>query len=179
MITKETKLMHMKFPWLLVGDETFWTNAKKRPLAWLCGTNTNNEILPSVNSFIPSAQNWVFHWLWTGAYPQLLDSDALKLRKVILVHQNENNWITLTSNLWLKNTRYCTSLPRLCTWHKRDRNCVTELVSHLHTAADTAFHDEITNWLYAFTSTIKKWRSRTSLYCNTVILCRSSPEESR
>ena len=102
--------MHMKFPWLLGGDETFWTNAKKRPFARLCGMNKSNEILPLVNAFIPSAQKWVFHWLWTGTCPELLDSDALKLIHMILVDQNKNNWIALTSNLWPKNARYGTAL---------------------------------------------------------------------
>ena len=32
-VTKESKLMHMKFPWLLGADKTFQTNAKKGPLA--------------------------------------------------------------------------------------------------------------------------------------------------
>ena len=80
-VTKESKLMHIKFPWLLVGDENFRTNAEKRPLARLCGMNTNNEILPFVSAFTPSAQKWVFRRLWTDAYPELLDSDALKPTK--------------------------------------------------------------------------------------------------
>ena len=62
-VTKESKLMHIHCPWLLGGAETFLTNAKKRPLTRLCEMNTNNEILPFVNVFIPSAQKCVFHWL--------------------------------------------------------------------------------------------------------------------
>ena len=112
-VTKESKLMHMKFPWLLGGDESFRTNAEKRPLTRLCGMNTNNEILPFVNAFIPSAQKWGFHWLWTNAYPKLLDSDAFKLTKMSLVDQNKNNGITLTSNLWPTNARYGTALAPL------------------------------------------------------------------
>ena len=87
----------------------FRTNAEKLPLARLCGMNTNNELLPFVRAFIPSAQKWVFHWLWTNGYPEFLDSDALKLTKRSLVDQNKNNWIALTSNLWLKNARYGTA----------------------------------------------------------------------
>ena len=93
--------------------------------------------------------------MWTNAYPELLDSDALKLTKMILVDQNENNWIALTSNLWPKNARYGTALARLFNWHKIDRILVIKLVSRLHTAADIKFCDKIANWLYAFTTTIE------------------------
>ena len=88
-VTIESKLLHRKSPWLLGGDETFWTNAKKRPFAWICGMNTHNEIVLFVNAFIPSAQKWLFYWLWTDAPAQLLDGDALKSTKMILVDQNK------------------------------------------------------------------------------------------
>ena len=87
--------------------------------------------------------------------PMLTDSDALKLTKMILVDQNKINWIVLTSNVWPNNARYDIALARLCNWHKIDRNRVNKCVSCLQTAADIVFCDEITNWLYVFTSTIK------------------------
>ena len=154
-VTKESKLNHIKFPWLLGGDETFRTNAEKRPLARLVGMNMNNNILPFANSFIPSQQKWVFYWLWTEAYPALLDSDALKKTALILVDQNENNWRALVSNLFPKGTIYGNALARLCNWHKIDRNLVTKLISMLRTQADEDFRDEIVNWLYSFTSTVE------------------------
>ena len=101
--------------------------------------NTNNEILPFVNAFIPSAQKWILHWLWTNAYPELLESDALKLTKMILVDQNKNNWIAVISNVWPNNTIYGDALARLCKRYHIDRNILNTLVSHLHTVADTEF----------------------------------------
>ena len=59
-VAKESKVIHMKFPWLLGRDDTFQINAEKRPLAQLCGMNTTNESLTFVNDFIPSAQKWFF-----------------------------------------------------------------------------------------------------------------------
>ena len=59
-VTKESKLNHIKFPWLLGGDETFRTNAEKHPLARLVGMSTSNNTLPLMNLLIPSKQKWVF-----------------------------------------------------------------------------------------------------------------------
>ena len=94
-----------------------------------------------MNAFTPSAHREIFHWLWTDAYPELLDSNALKLTKMILVDQNENNWIALTSHLSPKNTIYGTALARLCNWDTPDRNLLKNIVSCLHPAADIAFCD--------------------------------------
>ena len=90
-VIQESKFMHMQIPWLLGGDEMFCTNTEKHPLAQLCRMNTNKEILLFMNAFIPSAQKLVCYFLWTGTYPQLLDSDSLRLTKLILVDQNKNN----------------------------------------------------------------------------------------
>jgi hypothetical protein len=157
LVKKESKLIHMNLSWLLGGGDMVRTNVEKRPLAQLCGMNTNNEILLFVNAFMPSAQTWVFYWLWTDTCPYLLDSDALKLTKMIFVDKNENNWIALTSNLLPNNKQHGNALVRLFHWHTNNRNLVNTLVALLLTPADTAFCDDIVNWLYAFNKSIKKY----------------------
>ena len=154
-VTKESKLNHIKFPWVLGGDETFRTNAEKRPLARLVGMNTNNNVLPFVNSFIPSKQKWVFYWLWSEAYPTLLDSDALKKTKLILVDQDENNWLSMMAVLGPKGKKHGLAIARLCNWHKIDRNLVTKIISYLLSVSDNEFRDVIVHWLYAFTSSVE------------------------
>ena len=89
---------------------------------------------------------------------------------MILVGQTENNWLTLASHLGPKNAIYGTALARLCNWNKIDRNLVNKRVSHLNIVVDIAFCDEITNWLYAFTSTIEN-ENQEYHYIVTLLSC--------
>ena len=98
-VTEESRLNHMKYPELLASDKTFCTNAEKRSLVPLVGKNTNNNILPFVNSFLPSKQCWVFCWLWGDAYSLLLCKKALLGTTLILVDQDERNWLGMIGNL--------------------------------------------------------------------------------
>lgn len=59
----------------------------------------DNKLLPFVEAFIPSRQKWVFNWLWTKAYPSLLDEDALAKTCIILVDQDELNYETIQSTI--------------------------------------------------------------------------------
>ena len=117
-VTEESRLNHKKYPKLLGSDETFRTNAEKRPLARLVGKNMNNNILPFVNSFLPSKQRWVFHWLWGDAYPFLLCKKALLRTTLILVDQDERNWLGMIGNLSPTKNIYGKAKARLCNWHK-------------------------------------------------------------
>ena len=81
----------------------------------------DNKLLPFVEAFIPSRQKWLFNWLWTKAYPSLLDEDALAKTCIILVDQDELNYETIQSTL-LTTTFYGEAVPRLCNWHKVRRS---------------------------------------------------------
>ena len=116
--TEEQKLHHKKFPFVLGYDETFRTNAEKRPLASLCGMSMDNKLLCFVEAFLPSKQKWVFNWLWKVAYPTLLDRPALKKTAIVLVDQDENNWTAMSVNLKSQDAVYGDGEGRLCNWHK-------------------------------------------------------------
>ena len=117
-VTIKSKLYHKKFPFLLGADETFRTNTEKRALARLVGKTMDNHIIPFVNVFIPSRQEWVFDWLWGTAYVWLLDDIALTKTSVVQVDQDERNWNAMKSNMSPYRECYGEAMGRLCFWHK-------------------------------------------------------------
>ena len=117
-VTAEGRLYHQKFPFLLGGDETFRTNAEKRPLARLCGKSLDNKVLPFVNAFLPSRQGWVFELLWGEVYPMLLCPNALSKTGNVKVDQDERNWNALIANQAPYRDIYGKGKASLCYFHK-------------------------------------------------------------
>mmetsp|Transcript_33105 Transcript_33105/g.75589 ORF Transcript_33105/g.75589 Transcript_33105/m.75589 type:complete len:861 (+) Transcript_33105:270-2852(+) len=153
--TAEQREWHRKFPFVFGNDETFRSNDEDRPLSRLCGLSMNGNLLPFVEAFIPSRQKWVFNWLWTVAFPSLLDPEALKKTCIILVDQDERNWEVIQSVLRTSDVYGCIAVARLCNWHKINRNFVVKVRVHKKSNEDRYFFDEVTKWLYSFSYSVK------------------------
>lgn len=146
----------MKYPFLLGYDETFRTNAEKRPLARLCGLTLDHKLLCFVEAFLPSKQKWVFNWLWRDVYPVLLDKSSLKETQSIKLDQDEHNWLACTSNIDHEPYAYGDAVAGLCNWHKVNRNFTIKVIKFVDKAneSDCFFFNEVEKWFYSFTYNI-------------------------
>lgn len=118
-ITPDAKLYHRRYPRVLGMDVKFRTNNEKRPLLRVVAKTYSRKNLPIINCYLPSEQEWVFHYVLSEVFPTLLDRDALQRTSLIITDQDQQEMNAISTVIGNKCSVFGSGTKhRLCKWHK-------------------------------------------------------------
>ena len=112
---------YKKYPYCLGIDVTFGTNREKRPLFRVTVRTPNRHVLPILEAFLPSQQQWVFKLIIDEVFPQLLHKKYLDQTKIVVTDEDEKMFLPIRQAIQ-SNRLGNGAKHRLCKWHKINRN---------------------------------------------------------
>ena len=119
----ESRLKFDLFPELLYWDTVAKTNREGRNLSMWCLLDSNWNSATAAWILLPSEQLWIHKWSLSAAIPALLNKEALEKVQVVITDQDGQINQALEDHTG-PGTPFPNATPRLCSWHKLDRNLV-------------------------------------------------------
>jgi hypothetical protein len=118
-VTEESREYHQMFPRVLGLDVKYGTNNERRPLFRVIGRTGNNRNYSVMNCYLPSEQQYAYHWAVSTALSFCLDADALERTDIVLSDEDKDQLDALFSALNVKgDSAMGRFIIRLCKWHK-------------------------------------------------------------
>lgn len=143
------------FPEVMAADVTEQTNKEKRPLLLLGGLTSDNESFIFCQAFLPSMQQWVFHWFFNQAVPALFSPDILRRNKLMLTDGDSKEYGAFMD---AAPRHFPNSRHRLCYWHLMDRGLKsTRIFQHKSSlnVTSTNYFNGMINWVKSWFHTLE------------------------
>jgi len=97
-------LMHPEF---FAADTTNKTNKEKKELFTLASKDGNNEGFNGGRAFIPSGQQWVFHYLFKHCLPMFWGTDVTHRIRLTLTDGDTKEYLALMGTIAVCNVSTC------------------------------------------------------------------------
>ncbi len=153
------------FPEVVAADCVNFTNKEERPLLQFSGIDSRNKTFTSTWVFMPSEASWAFNWVFRSAIPYLHKRSTLGRVRMVITDQDGSMNQVIDSSIGPGQT-FPRAKPRLCIWHKLDRNLTahTQFKSLIKNStnedSDNAEWNALVTWLWDMsTSPETEWEA--------------------